>query len=341
MLLLLLAVLSMGKEQHVPLEADISRARVYHGAYIPFGQSDITKIADFETKTGKGLAIIHWYQSWDEKNGDHTFNPTWVENVRNHGSIPMITWEPWNRSNGPDQPQYSLESIMNGAHDEYIRSWAQDIKSWGNPLFIRFAHGMNTDKYPWSESTNNNRAGQYVQAWKHVQSLFKQEEVTNVTWVWCPSQHISTVPLSTLYPGNESVDWTCVDGYNLGIGNGNTWRGFTDIFTDTYHNIMLLAGSKPMMIGEIASVEDGGSKADWIKDVYTVQVPNNFTNIKAVIWSNQNTSEYSYEVTSNPSTLESFKQSISSEFYAPNILRALTQTPIPAPTQVKTASEKK
>jgi hypothetical protein len=43
-----------------------------------------------------------------------------MSNIRSHGSIPMVTWEPWLYPNGVDQPAYSLQTIASGAFDSYI-----------------------------------------------------------------------------------------------------------------------------------------------------------------------------------------------------------------------------
>ena len=49
--------------------------------------------------------------------------------------------------------------IIGGAHDDYIRAWAEGVRDLGYPLAIRFAHEMNGDWYPWSEQANGNRRG--------------------------------------------------------------------------------------------------------------------------------------------------------------------------------------
>jgi hypothetical protein len=69
------------------------------------------------------------------------------------------------------------------------------------------------------------------------------------------------------------VDWTCLDGYN----KYDAWLGLNSIFTgsgtnwlyDSYQEVLSVAPSKPIMIGETASLEagDGGAKkASWIND---------------------------------------------------------------------------
>ena len=50
----------------------------------------------FETRSKKKMAIIHWGQPWMMADGSWgEFQTTYFQNVRNHGSIPMINWNSW------------------------------------------------------------------------------------------------------------------------------------------------------------------------------------------------------------------------------------------------------
>ena len=45
--------------------------------------------------------------------------------------------------------------------------------------------------------------------------------------------------MSTLYPGDEYVDWTCLDGYNWGptATPPRNWRSFSYLFGPSYKQI--------------------------------------------------------------------------------------------------------
>lgn len=315
----------------------VTNPSVYYGAYVPnaprFSQN--TNLADFERDAGKAVAIVHWFQGWGVTDGTQYFQPQWMNDVRNHGSIPLITWEPWNWRRGINQRDYQLQDIINGSYDTYIAKWAQDSKAWGNPYFLRFAHEMNASNYPWNEQKNGNKPGDYVKAWKHVHDIFTTQGVNNVTWVWCPNvEYAGTIPLENLYPGDNYVDWICMDGYNGGTAlNWGGWQSFAQIFTATYNHLQQLTPSKPVMIGEFASAEAGGSKADWITDAYSAQVPTNFPNIKALVWFNANT-DTDWRIESSPTTQSSFATAVASDYYAGNYYASLNQSPIPPPTSL-------
>jgi beta-mannanase len=174
-----------------------------------------------------------------------------LEALSNDGFLPEITWEPWNGSDGVNQPNYSLASIIDGDHDSYIQAWAEAAKAYGKPLLIRFAQEMNGTWYPWSEQVNGNSPGEYVEAWRHVHNIFAEDGVTNVKWVWSPNVVGSVVSgassdLVELYPGNAYVDYVGIDGYsypNDGCPTASALFGPTLATTDQLSD-------RPTMIAE-------------------------------------------------------------------------------------------
>lgn len=287
-------------------------ARISLGAYVGDGFNTINNITAFENLAKKKLSIVLFYQAAGVSDNTKYFQPAWMNNISNHGSIPMVTWEFWNYTGGVNQPTYSLRTIINGNHDAYIRKWAQDSKAWGKPYYLRPNHEMNGDWYPWSERTNGNKPGEYVQAWKHMKDIFTSEGVTNVMWVWCPNVNYSgSTPLINLYPGESYVDWTCMDGYNWGYDNGG-WQSFTQIFGSTYQQLTALS-SKPIMIGETASAEQGGNKGLWIANAYGSAI-DSMPRIKAINWFNAN-KERDWRINSTQSSLNAFTQAVTNSKY--------------------------
>jgi beta-mannanase len=214
---------------------------------------------------GKKPSVIMDYRDWA-----HTPNfPTDFANlVVGRGATPMLTWEPWDSTAGVNQPAYRLSAIANGAYDPLVKRWAAQIRAWGKPLMLRFAHEMNGNWYPWGEGVNGNAAGQYVTAYRRVVSTFRSAGVTNVTWVWSPNvAYPGSVPISRLFPGAAYVDWTALDGYNWGATTAEGWKGFEQVFGASIAQVRGLS-TKPLMIAEIGSAEQGGDKAAWIRDFF-------------------------------------------------------------------------
>jgi len=301
---------------------------VYLGVHVPGWLQDLSLVTAFEANAQKAVSIVMWYQGWGLTDGSQNFETSWMNAVRNHGSIPLVTWEPWLYTQGVNQSAYSLQNIINGRFDAYIRRWAQDSQAWGHPYFLRFAHEMNGNWNPWSEQVNGNRPGQYVLAWKHMHDIFRAQGATNVTWVWSPNvEYAGSIALRELYPGDDYVDWVGMDGYNWGTVSSHSWQSFSQVFEQTYHDILALT-SRPLMVAETASTEQAGNKASWITDAFVTQIPDNFPRIKAVIWFNEN-KETDWRIESSPAAQAAFTHAAAASVYATNQCRAFSVSPIP------------
>jgi hypothetical protein len=290
-------------------------------------------IDTFEAHAGKKVSIVQFGKGWWFQNNYVPFSASDFESIRQRGSIPMVDWRSWDYTVVPEyeQPRFSLSTIINGTHDAFIRSWAIGAKQWGHPFFLRFDAEQNGDWYPWSEIRNGNTSGQFVQAWKHVHDIFTQAGATNATWVWCPNIiYHGAIPLAALYPGDRDVDWVAMDGYNYGTSPSRDvgWKSFYDLFKPTYDELQTLAPGKPVMIAETASTEDGGSKAAWITDALTVQLPTNFRNIKAFLWYNANDANTGLVIETSASAQAAFAAGIASAYYASNTFGTLRSSPI-------------
>lgn len=152
----------------------VAQPSVYSGAFT-FGAGDLSTQAKQQTVTNfvsdaqKDVSIINFFISWatgSSTNATTSFPTTGMDYIRSHGSIPLFTWEPWNTGLGTTQ-SFTLANITNGIYDSYITTWAVAAKNWGHPFFLRLAHEMNGNWYPWCAGVNGNTSGQYVQMWRY------------------------------------------------------------------------------------------------------------------------------------------------------------------------------
>lgn len=236
---------------------------------------DWKAVTDFEATNagGKRIRIVHWSSPWRNAStgGTYRFATPTFRITREHGVIPFFSWA--NRD-------ISDAEVAEGAWDGYIRSWAAAAKSWGHPFFLRYDWEMNASWFSWGVG-NGNTASEFVAAWRHVHDIFTAVGATHVRWVWCPNvdpRH-KFADLASLYPGDAYVDWTCLDGYN----GDDPWTSFTNLFASTYDQILKIAPSKPMIIGEVGSTASGGSKARWISKMFAA-LPTRFPDIHGLLW---------------------------------------------------------
>lgn len=227
----------------------------------PLAVSTLTQAAQ---SAGERPSVEMWYADFAQP-----VPVAQLDAVVSRGASPIITWEPWLWGGGLNQRAYALDRITAGDHDSYIRSWAVGLRNWGRPVTLRFAHEMNGSWYPWAEGVNGNGAGDYVAAWRHVHSIVTAAGATNVSWMWSPNTPpTGPVALSRLYPGAAYVNSVALDGYNWGTTRSwSSWTSPSALFGKGLTELRSLAPGKPIMIGETASAEGGGSKATWIRDL--------------------------------------------------------------------------
>ena len=280
----------------------------------------------FEQHAGKRMSLDHFGQPAPWKSA---FTRAPFDMVTARGAIPYMSMS---------SDSVPLTSIANGSYDSSLIAWAQAAKSYGKPFLFRWNWEMNGTWFNWGAQARANPAA-YVAAWKRFHAIVQAQGATNVTWVWCPSAVWSTsTPLASLYPGDAYVDWTCVDGYNFGTipMKVDSWKSFYTVMKPTYDQLLTLAPSKPILIGETGSTEWGGSKSAWITDMLKTQLPLNFPKIRALAWFNWNIYEnggtYDWQIESSASAQSAFASGIALPNYLTNTYGNLPPlTKIPAP----------
>jgi len=286
------------------------------GLYLPDGIHSATEEAfQYTQLLGERVQILSFYVAWGS--GRRNLDISGFQKVLRRGYIPMITWEPWQwpqeDARPEDQPDYSLSEILKGKYDDYIRSWARDLKQISGPIFFRPMHEMNGNWYPWCGGVNGNRPEEYIEAWCYIRSIFCETVNDQLMWVWSPYVH--SVPdepgneIWRYYPGSKELDWLALDGYNWGkTQEWSKWQGFKEIFGEAYGELASLAPEKPMMIAEVGCAEEGGDKGKWIGEAFQL-LGDKFSKIKALIWFNTK-KECNWRIESSPQSLKAFRKSV-------------------------------
>jgi beta-mannanase len=263
---------------------------------------------------GTAPAIAMFYEDW-ATDWMRVFPTATMDAAYARGAMPLMTWEPWDSISGTaDQPAFSLANLLSGSYDPWLHQYARSAAAYGKPFYLRLAHEMNGTWVPWGSRVNGNTPAQYIAFWRHVHDIFAAEGAMKVRWVWNPSTETDAVPYGTLYPGDAFVDWLGVDGYNGGTGmDWGGWLTAQQIFARSYQSLQMLSPSKPIMVGETASTELGGSKAAWITDLAS-SLSSRFPNVRAIIWFHAD-KEQDWRVDSSPSSLAAWRTLIASPGY--------------------------
>ena len=301
---------------------------------------DMNALTKFESLAGKGASLLSFSSPFADCSTrpctDFYFPTQAMEGLRDRGTIPVFTWASQSVPTPLSlvEPRFQLLDIARGAHDAYIRKFAEQVREWDEPFFLRFNHEMNGFWFPWSEDVNDNPPGSFVKAWRHVHDVFAAVGATKATWVWCPNVDFTRklVPLHSLYPGHRYVDWTCLDGFNWGdTPNSGGWMSFSRVFRSTYKRVLKIAPRKPMMIAEVASEERGGSKPTWIRNVLGI-VPKRYPKIRALLWFEENDRGMHWPIDSSSAARKAFARGIQRTVYRPNEFSEIEIGPIPPPS---------
>src|SRR3954469_5503506 len=295
---------------------------------------DMSAVTKFEEETRKKVSMVNFFQPFANCNPGcsfYSFPSGPLENIRLHGSIPVLSWSSQSIPSTKSEPDFQLSDVISGRYDSYIREFATKAKAWGHPFMLRFNWEMNGKWFPWHEGVNGNQPGESVAAWRHVHDIFTSVGAGNVTWVWCPNvEYSGATPLADVYPGDAYVDWTGLDGYNRGTNpvSPEGWKSFSQVYRSSYNAIAgSIAPSKPLMVGEVASSEYGGSKSAWIKDMLT-RVPAEYPKIRALLYFDKYDSSMDWPVETSSSALSAFAEGVQSSAYVGNTLSSLSATKI-------------
>lgn len=268
------------------------------GAYAGWSNFDM---AEFETKVGENphhmASFVHW--------GNANTFPTYMSPfTKDKGRTLIIFWEPSDHTiSSTIQPAFTMDAILAGNWDVYIRSFAEQARTYGAPVILIPLSEMNGNWNSWSGTTNGNTPEKVVAAFRHIRTVFGS--VPNVKFGWAPNS--SSVPDTTAnsignyYPGSAYVDIVGVDGFNF----GDPWYTFDQIFSKP---LTLLSNyGKPIYIFSFASAP-GTQKSAWITDALTTQMQK-YPLIEGWTWFNQN-KERDWRVWSDSTSLNAFKNAI-------------------------------
>lgn len=256
---------------------------VHLGIYYGDGSAD-----DTDAAIGSSPAIHLTYFGWE----DAWPTSDEVTSDIDAGRIPLVNWEPF----GVD-----LAAIVRGDHDELLAQRAAEAASLDAPVFVDFAAEMNEE-----EGWGDHDPELYTSAFRHVHDLFEGRDGGNVVWVWAPNNVDSAGEPAALdyYPGDDYVDWTGIDGYNWGTSEeGFEWQDFEAVFGPMYEQLHTLG--KPIIIGETASAEEGGSKAEWIAGIAPA-LGESFPDIRALVWFDVD-KERDWRIRSSDDSLAAFR----------------------------------
>ena len=292
----------------VPLAAT-AQGQALLGVYYGNQGWKMDQVRAMEAWQAKRHAVVNLFTDWcsRSKTLDNLFKQQ-LPAVWASGNVPVISWEPYLCSPAAT-PANVEERAAGGEYDAYLHAWAGRLRTFvagpdgslgtadDRRVYIRLAHEMNGDWYPWSAAGGGNTPGHYVQMWQRVRAIFSQKgfDARNVQWIWAVNhEDVGPWRAEDYYPGDEYVDWIGIDGYNWGASQSwSSWRTPEQVFGAMRTRLRALTKTKPLAITETASssssrpgVVDVAAKSQWITQffAYATSVA---TDARMVVWFNE------------------------------------------------------
>jgi mannan endo-1,4-beta-mannosidase len=198
----------------------------------------------------------------------------------------------------------SPAQIASGADDKALQSYALALGTMQTPVGMVFDHEFNGPWSPWGYK--NVAPAQFVAAWRHIVTLFRDNGATNVTWIWNPNV---TTPYTASspqpwYPGDAYVNWIGLDGYFY-----STSDTYASVFTPTIDQIRAFT-KRPQIIMETgANPTSGRPRA--ITSIF--QGAKNTPGLLGLIYFDfDKTSVHNWYINEEPPALAAFKAGASS-----------------------------
>lgn len=131
------------------------------------------------------------------------------------GAVPVIYWQAVG-------PAASLQTVLDGDHDDAIDAVASRIAAYGSKVIVRWCQEMDGEFWPWSAGVNGNTAAKYRSAWKYVRDRVRNT-TTLAKFLWTPLHGFDSTMSKRVekwkpyWPGSAHVDYTGFDFYQWPI----------------------------------------------------------------------------------------------------------------------------
>lgn len=278
------AKVSTEKKPDVPV-LDHKKDLFLAGVFSPVGFdgiSSVNKAKEYQRAYDRRFDIISVYIPWGDQRQCYIPEKT-VDSIYSNGSVPMITWEPWqnlfdNNKSGADKKVF--KRIVEGSYDQYLQRFCNQIITLNKPVYIRFAHEMDNPFYPWSK-TGNNTGEEFKAAWKYVYNFFLDQAAYNVIWVWNPWK---AETLEDYFPGEQYVDWIGVTNLNYGSSASSQKSMSMEALYKPFHQSPVFRSGLPVMLAEMGSLAAVGKQNEWFHAAF--QAKRKFPEIKGYIFFN-------------------------------------------------------
>jgi len=230
--------------------------------------TDPWKVDEWAAAVGETPTMVMEFEAWSR---DRTIENHFTEVRRQGVRTFMLTWEPWQTVSAAKgktaqhklQPEFSNAAIAAGEKDDYLRAWAESIAKSGLKVYVRYAHEMNGDWYPWSRDP-----AKYIAAWRRMVDIFREAGADNARFVFSYNPSVFEplagweTNLRRYWPGDDYVDLLGSTMINFGGKKAYTVSEFVARFEKAREMF-----DKKLIITELNTAAE--DRVKWLVDLRT------------------------------------------------------------------------
>lgn len=260
--------------------------RLLWGAFArPRGSENLrSALEHLETRAGRTVGATRVYLKWDSGIGSYEH---WLVDT---GRTPLISITS-TRHGGTTIPWHSIASAgPTTTLGKEINAWADRIKSLKGPVYFTFNHEPEA-----AESRNRGTNADFIAAWRHIVTMFRNRGVTNAKYLWTMTGWSFGVntgdrrSAAKWYPGDAYVDALGSDEYN--VFNCRTdfkapWRPLATQ-VEAFRRFGLTHPGKELWLPEFGSVEDRATpnrKAAWMNEIKTAFKDPKYSQFRGLVY---------------------------------------------------------
>ena len=223
-------------------------------------------LSSFDAAIGYQANLTARYLLWGQ-----SLPVDFLNEARQEGSQVMLELMPRN---------ISLQKLLTGAGDSYLRQLATQIEQSHQRLLLSFAPEMNGRWNSWGPQ--NVPPSVFVEAWRHVHNVINAIAGSAITWVWQISRSFNAsepvTKLKELWPGSKYVQRVGIDGYFYQKSDN-----FFNVFGISLKEIQTFT-NEPVIITETSI----GQRADQVQKIPVLFAGIRYWHVVGFIWFDRN-----------------------------------------------------
>ena len=258
-------------------------SRLHWGIFENNAPVDFTELDKIEQRVDFTFPILLYYTPILENKDNHPNLAIALANAKSHDRMLELTLQTIEQTPGKGNMVYD---VLDGKYDTYLKNYAKEVADYGEPILFRLGNEMNGDWCVYSAHSTSRDTEIYKAFYRYIYGLFKEAGADNVIWVWNPNgkpfPDFKWNDELCYYPGDEYVDVIGMTSYNTGTYyKDEKWLEFDQMYDSLYQKYTERY-DKPLMITEFSSSSVGGSKEQWVANMF--QHIKQYDRIKVAIW---------------------------------------------------------